>query len=156
MSVQEYLVPYVVSNAVALILIFISYVIPKIARYIWVVIFLAAGVLNLVTVLRTPEVYLVYGKTAILQIYKDFVYGFFSLHIRTVVVGIATGQILVAVLLIFKKLFFWLGVIGGVIFLVAIAPLGIGSAFPSTLLLAMGLIALGQRLIFTEKPILGK
>jgi hypothetical protein len=40
---------------------------------------------------------------------------------------------------------FLLGIIGGIVFLVAIAPLGIGSAFPSTLLMAFCLVLLHIR-----------
>jgi len=44
-----------------------------------------------------------------------------------------------------KRALFLLGILGGIIFLVAISPLGVGSAFPSTLLMAVSLVLLYLR-----------
>ena len=60
--------------------------------------------------------------------------------VTVLVVGfIATAQAFIAVSLLLKGRIYKAGIIGGVIFLIAIAPLGVGSAFPCTLLLALAL-----------------
>ncbi|HPF67714.1 MAG TPA: hypothetical protein PLC20_08575, partial [Flavobacteriales bacterium] len=53
--------------------------------------------------------------------------------------AIAFGQGLVALGLLGRGMLRRIAAIGGIVFLVAIAPLGVGSAFPSSLLLALGL-----------------
>jgi hypothetical protein len=79
-------------------------------------------------------------------LYKNFINGIFSSHTTLFVTVIAFGQLLTGLFLLMKKKFFILGILGGIIFLLAIAPLGIGSAFPSTLLMAISLIILHKRL----------
>ena len=66
-----------------------------------------------------------------------FLYGFFSRHITEIVCFIAFCQLLIAVGFTTKeKMLVWSGW-GAIIFLVSIAPLGAGSGFPSTLILAL-------------------
>jgi len=55
------------------------------------------------------------------------------------------AQILVGIFLLMKRTLFLLGIVGGIIFLLAISPLGIGSAFPSTLLMSISLVLLYLR-----------
>jgi len=113
----------------------------------WSLIFLAAGTFNIITVFRTPHVYVeAFGQFAVLPFYKNFIYGIFNEHIALFVTLIASGQILVSALLFMQKTLFKSGVIGGIIFLIAISPLGIGSAFPSTLLMASSLVILYRKI----------
>ena len=49
-ALSEYLVPYVVSNIVAVLLLIVAYLWPKVARWLFVGIFIAAGVLVLICV----------------------------------------------------------------------------------------------------------
>ena len=122
MNIQDYLIPYVVSNVVSIILIFICYRYAKVGRVIFGVIFLLAGIFNIYKVYKTPEIYAqVYGATAVFSFYKEFIYGFFSSHIFLVISLIAMGQIIVGIMLFTKNLY-KIGVIGGIVFLLAIAP----------------------------------
>jgi hypothetical protein len=101
-----------------------------------------AGIVNLISVYNDPNVYISgFGQTAI-DFYKEIIYGPFSENPGLYVTLIAIGQILVGALMWSKKLWYNAGVLGGIIFLLAIAPLGVGSAFPSTLIMAIGLFAL--------------
>jgi hypothetical protein len=88
-----------------------------------------------------PQAYVDYGQHAV-GLYQKFIYGLFSSYTSLIVSLIASGQIIVGIFLFMKKNLFVLGIGGGIIFLVAISPLGIGSAFPSTLLMSASLVLL--------------
>ena len=130
--------PYAVTNLISVILIFIGLKWPGIGKVVWGAVFLLAGVFNLYTVSTNTEAYLGYSQWAITP-YQDFINGIFSDHTALIVSAIALGQILVGVLLFLKKRPFQLGIAGGIIFLIAICPLGLGSAFPAPLLMATSL-----------------
>jgi len=94
----------------------------------------------------SPEVYAdTYGPIAVLPIYRNFIEGIFSQNATLFITLIASGQILSGIFLLMRKPMFVLGVIGGIVFFVAISPLGFGSAFPATLLMAFSLIVLWRR-----------
>ncbi len=146
MTPRNYLIPYIITNVLSILLIFICYKWSKVGKIMWGMIFLAAGIFNVITSFRTPHAYVeVYGQTAVLPFYKNFIYGTFSDHTTLFVTLIASGQILVSILLFLKRMLFRLGTIGGMIFLIAISPLGIGSAFPSTILMAISLFILFKK-----------
>lgn len=106
-------------------------------RLVFVLIFLYASYINTKTAILDPEDYLNYAAFAPFAFYKDFIYGFFSRHITEIVCFIAFCQLLIAVGFTTKeKMLVWSGW-GAIIFLVSIAPLGAGSGFPSTLILAL-------------------
>ena len=100
--------------------------------------------LPLFTVVKDPQAYLSYSDHAV-EFYKFFIDGVFKSFTIFIVSLIGAGQILVGIFLLRKGKLFLLGILGGIIFLIAIAPLGIGSAFPSTLLMALSLILLYRR-----------
>ncbi len=144
---NQYLVPFIVTNVVSALLIVLAFLRPKSTRIIWSLIFLAAGIFNLLTVYKNPQAYVIgFGPTAMLAFYRSFIYGAFSRNAALFVSLIAVGQIVVAGLLVLKKPWYRLGILGGIIFLVAISPLGLGSAFPSTLLMATSLCVLDRKL----------
>ncbi len=143
----EYLGPYIGSNIIAVALIVVAVLRPKIARAIFALTFLAAGVFNAYTALTQPEAYLTYGELAFLPFYRDFIYGVFSLYTAIFVLAIAAGQLIVGILLaIGRDTLLTLGVIGAIIFLTAIAPLGIGSAFPFSIFAITALVVMVVKL----------
>jgi len=143
MSLQEYLLPYIISNAIGLLLIYICYRWFRAGRILFGLIFLAAGVFNFYITCKSPEIYVeVYGASAVFSFYKDFIYGFFNEHVTLLVRIIAIGQVIVGIFLFLRGVFFKLGILGGILFLLAISPLGIGSAFPCTVFMAIGLYLL--------------
>ena len=145
MNFQDYWIPYVISHVFALLLIFICYKWPKVGKVIFAVGFILAGIFNIYTGMSSPEAYVnAYGQGAV-ALYQKFIYGPFSDYTSLLVSLIAVGQILVGIFLFMKRTFFLLGVLGGIIFLVAISPLGLGSAFPSTLLMSISLVLLHIR-----------
>lgn len=142
----EYMVPFIVSNVVALLLLVAAIVWPRVARVVFVLIFLAAGLFNAYTAITTPEAYLMYGEMALLPFYRAFIYGFFAQNITALLLLIAAGQIAVGALLANHGFFFQLGVLGAIVFLAAIAPLGVGSAFPFSLVAIIALLVMQARL----------
>jgi hypothetical protein len=145
MNWSDLWIPYLVTHTITLSLIFICFKWPKVGKTAWGVIFALAGIFNLVYVNVTSGAYLGYGEYAV-GLYRRFIYGAFSSHTVLFVSLIALGQILVGILLFTKGRLFLLGIAGGILFLVAISPLGAGSVFPSTLLMALSLAILYSRL----------
>ena len=133
------------SNIVAIIMLWCSWKKPAIGRVLFFLLFLWASWVNSNTAVKNPEVYLEYGKFALLPFYKDFIFGFFSKHITSLVLSVAVCQFLISMSMLLKGIIFRLGTIGGMIFLISIAPLGKGSGFPCSLILAFGLYLLYQK-----------
>lgn len=144
MNLPDYWFPYVITHVSTFLMIFICYKWPKIGKVAWGAIFILAGIFNIFTVIKDPEAYLSYRDHAV-DFYKFFIDGVFSSFTIFIVSLIGAGQILAGIFLLRKGKLFLLGILGGIIFLVAIAPLGIGSAFPSTLLMAFSLVLLHIR-----------
>ena len=140
MKLQDMIVPYIVVNVLGLLLVWLAAKKPKLARWASGVIFLAAAFINAHMAGKNPRVYVdSYGASAWLQIYRDFIHGFFSRATPLLVLLIAAGQAICGVLLFTERLH-KIGGLGAIIFLLAIAPLGLGSAFPSTLIMAVALL----------------
>jgi len=110
----------------------------------WGIIFILAGIFNIYTGNSNPQAYVDYGQHAV-SLYQKLIYGLFSSYTSLIVSLIASGQIIVGIFLLMKRTLFVLGILGGIMFLVAISPLGIGSAFPSTLLMSISLVLLYLR-----------
>lgn len=144
MDSQDIWIPYVVTHGLTFVLIFICYKWPKIGKVAWGIIFILAGIFNIFTGNSNPQAYVDYGQHAV-GLYQKFIYGLFSSYTSLIVSLIASGQILVGIFLFMKRTLFLLGILGGILFLIAISPLGIGSAFPSTLLMAISMILLYSR-----------
>ena len=122
MTLQDYLVPFIVSQVVAVALIFVCYMWPKVGRFVWVFFFAAAGAFNLYTALTDASAYVMYGETAVFSFYKSFIYGAFSRYTTLFVSLIASGQVTVALLLLVGNPVHRLGMAGGIVFLLAISP----------------------------------
>ena len=139
MSLQEVWVPFTITNVLSIILIFICYRWPKVGKIVWGIIFIAAGMFNFYTSISNPQAYLGYSRGAI-GLYQRFIEGFFSTNIVWIISLIAACQILIGIFLFTNKTLFLLGIAEGIVFLLAISPLGLGSAFPATLLMAFSLV----------------
>lgn len=139
---QTYLVAYIISNAVALVLLFLSWKRPRLARLLFVLLFAWACWINWTTASQSPQRYMDYADLAFLDVYREAIQGWFSGHIQTVIGIIATCQGLVALGLLFRGRVYKIAVTAGIVFLVAIAPFGVGSAFPCTLVMAFALFLL--------------
>jgi len=136
-ALKEWFIPYIISN-----IVFGLTIIGAIKKPMWTRIFLAAFFLwasyfNSTSAIRTPEIYLTYAKLDALPVYRDFINGFFSRYITPFVFTIAVGQFMIFIGLFLNNKQTKLACIGGIIFGLAIAPLGVGSAFPATVSMAI-------------------
>lgn len=134
-----YLMLYIISNVIALLLLWAAWKQPRIARLLFFLIFTWASWTNWTTALQIPQFYIEYADLSFLGIYKQFIRGWFSDHITEAVGFIATCQALIAASMLLKGWLLKTGVIGAIIFLLAIAPLGVGSAFPFSLTASVAL-----------------
>lgn len=116
-------------------------------------IFAAAAFLNARLALTRPAEYLGYGPLSLSSAYREFIYGWFSQHVQTLVLPIAVGQLLIAVLLTRRRPWRRIGVAGAIVFLCAIAPLGVGSALPFSFSLSAALLVMEWRLSRNEVPL---
>ncbi len=144
---SEFLGPYLGSNIISAALVVAAAKWPRVTRVLFVIIFLVAGIFNAYTAITEPEAYLMYADMAVLDVYRNFITGLFSSHTEVIVLAIALGQLGVAALLCGDNRFLKIGVVGGAIFFVAIIPLGVGSAFPASLLMAISIVLMWRRLI---------
>jgi len=152
---HEYWIHYTISNAIALTVLGLTWKVPTAGRIAFGVIFLLASIVNTYTVLTTPEAYHFYKDFAVLEIYRQFIGGWFATHAQAVVLPIAAGQLLIAAGMFLGGRLTRPAIAGVVIFGLAIAPLGIGSAFPCTIILALAAIFLwgkqhGRRSVVME------
>ena len=140
MNYEQFMLPVILANLLAIVIMLLSYNFPRFMRFIWGLIFIIAGIVNLITIVNTPDIYVDTFGPAAIDLYKDIIYGPFSRQPAVYVALIAGGQIFVGGLIWSRGFWYYLGLVGGMLFLLAIAPLGAGSAFPCTVFLAIGLI----------------
>ncbi len=152
-----YLQMLIVFNILAIFFLIAAVRWPRISRLLFFLLFAWACWLNWTTVLRSPDDYLQYGELSFSSRYTAFIQGWFSQHITLVVGTIATCQGLIALSLCWKGVIYKIGCAGAVVFLLAIAPLGIGSGFPCTLVFAIALFVLfrkGNEKLWVDKKLL--
>ncbi len=140
---------YLVANMVSLLVLIAAISRPAVARVMLSLIFIGAGLFNAVMGIREPALFMTYGAMTPLLAYEQFIYGAFRNNITAIVLSISICQLVAGIFIASRRTMMILGLIAVIIFLVAIAPLGAGSAFPSTLLLAAAAVIL----LFKEKSI---
>ena len=140
---HQYLNAYLISNAIALALLALSFRRANWVRVLSVAIFGWAAYTNSHIAMNRPLDYQTFGELTTSSLYREFIYGWFREHTATLLLPIAAGQLAIALMLIKNgRTTRRLGVIGGVIFLLAIAPLGVGSAFPFSITYGIALLVM--------------
>ena len=142
MSDTEMRIAQMISTGVACLMLAVSWRWRSVGRFAFVALFAWAAQLNLRTALTAPEVYLEYAPLAWSSWYRDIILGPFARHITPIVGAIAVGQAAIAVGVSLRGRAAASGLIGAAVFLVAIAPLGIGSGFPATVIMALAALKL--------------
>jgi hypothetical protein len=137
---------YIISNSIALLILFVTWKNLRWGRLLFFLVFAWASWTNWTTALKNPATYLGEADLTFFEFYRKFILGWFSRNIILAVGFIASCQALIAFSMLGKTTVVRAGAVGGILFLVAIAPFGTGSAFPCTLILA---IAMG--FIFSRK-----
>ena len=133
------LILYIISNAIAVTMLFVAWKNVRLARLFFFLIFSWASWTNWKTTLFSPETYLGEADLTFFNFYREFIFGWFSRHITAVVGFIATCQAMIAVSMFLKRWWLKTGCVGAIIFLLAIAPFGVGSGFPCTMVLAVAM-----------------
>ncbi|MEO8452734.1 MAG: hypothetical protein ABI647_23275, partial [Gemmatimonadota bacterium] len=111
-----------------------------------VAIFLWAAWTNSRIALTRPADYQTFGELTVLGVYPGFLHGWFRDQTVLLLLPIAAGELIIAVLLLSSgRAARRLAVLGAVVFLLAIAPLGVGSAFPFSLTYGLALVIMAQR-----------
>jgi len=128
-GMQEYLVPYLISQAASLIILIAAWKRTRWARWLFSVLFLWASATNMYIGLTDPDSYLNNAQFAI-PLYQDFINGWFSHYNHMIIPLIAVGQFFIAVGMLLRSWWVKLACIGSIIFLLSIAPLMVGAAFP--------------------------
>jgi hypothetical protein len=141
----EWLGPHLASLIVAALLALAALRRAELGRALYVGLFSWAAVTNFVAALRSPEVYLGYAALTESPTYRAIIEGPFARHVTSYVIAIAAGQAAIAAGLLSRGRSPRIAAALAIVFLVAIAPLGVGSGFPSTLIMAGGAVALLRR-----------
>jgi len=131
-------IPHFVSLLIALAFAWAAVMKPMLARKLYAGLFLYATLVNAAVALLAPHTYLGNARYAWLEVYRSFILGWFAAHVGLVVGAISLGQALVAAGLIRGGTWARHALIGAIVFFVAIAPLGVASAFPASLIWAFG------------------
>lgn len=132
---------YIVANILAFCLIFASTRYPKLARLFFLLLFGWACWINSSMAVDTPWVYQDYAESSI-PLYKKFILGAFEAIMTPLVLTIAVGQGLLAILMTLKGRLFKIGCWGGIVFCIAVSPIGSYAAFPATIFMAVALYLL--------------
>lgn len=144
---EAYTWPFTITNIVALFFVISAMKWPTAARILIGSIFVGAFAVNLFTALTNPSAYLEFGEFTPSAFYRSIILGPFSDHVQLYVSVIAVCQLFVGIFICFKGKPMNVAMAGAIIFLLAISPLGIGSAFPAPLIMALGLVILMFRKI---------
>jgi len=148
----QYLLPYLMSNAIALGLLALAFRRPGWVRWASIGIFLWATWTNAHIALFHPGDYQTFAGLAVLDGYRRFITGWFREHTALLLLPIAAGQFAIAILLFLNpRMPRRTGALGAILFLLAIAPLGVGSAFPFSLTYGLALAVMVRRLELADE-----
>lgn len=140
------IVAYITTNAIAVIFLFLTWRSTMTGRILFFVLFILGSFINAYTVIQHPDAYQYFADTAWPDFYKSFIEGWFRNNVRWVIALIACSQFLISVSMWFKdSTFLKIGALGAIIFLICISPLGLGSAFPATLIFAAAMLIILKR-----------
>jgi hypothetical protein len=145
------LIANLASNLAALAILLVCRRWPRAGRGLFFALFLWASQVNLRFALTRPDVYLDYARWAV-EPYRRFILGSFASHTEQMVGAIALGQLAIAVLVALRGRALRLGLIGAIVFLLAIAPLGRGAAFPFSLIVSAAALLVMRRPIDSTLP----
>jgi len=142
---NTYIIAYFISNLFALLMVLAAVKAPRLGRLLFFILFAWAAAFNTYTAATKPTIYQMYAQTAISDWYRDFINGaWFGSNTTPFIATIAAGQLLIAIGVCLKGVLYRLSLWGAAIFLLAIMPLGMGSAFPCTISMATAAMILAR------------
>ena len=134
--------PYIASHAAGIAFLALAFRWPVSARWVLGVVFLLAGLINGTLAFANPGAYQVLAQWAFDPM-AELITGPFAASPSAFLLLIALGQAGIAALVVFGRARgSFAGLVAAAAFFIAIAPLGFGSAFPATLLVALGVLLL--------------
>lgn len=142
---QDYVLLLAISNTIAILLLLAALWWPRIARILFFLLFSWACWINWTTSQRIPDSYLEYADLTWSGWYRNFITGWFANNIQLAVGSIAACQGLIAVSMLLKGWIFKMGIIGAILFFLSILPLGVGSGFPCTAIMAVAMLILTKK-----------
>lgn len=137
-----YFLPFVLANAVALLLFLLAIARARWAFRAYAALFAWSAWMNVSLAWNDPIAYLRFSDLVLWEPYRDLILGPFAPHIQRYMALVSASQLLLAIGLLTPGRLRTLAGIGSVLFFLAVAPLGIGSGFPATLVLAAGMVIL--------------
>ena len=131
-DLDGFLIPYLISQVASIIILVAAWKRTKWARVLFALLFFWAAGTNMYIGITKPDTYQEYAELAI-PAYRDFINGWFSLYSYIIIPMIAVGQFLIAIGMLLTRGWVNAACIGAIIFLLSIAPLMVGAAFPFSL-----------------------
>jgi hypothetical protein len=128
-GLEEHIIPYLISQFAGLVILGVAAGSTRWARWLFAMLFAWASATNLYLGFSNPDTYLEYADMAI-PLYRDFINGWFSHYNHIIIPLIAIGQLLIGIGMLLKTIWVKLACAGSILFLLAIAPLLVGAAFP--------------------------
>ena len=142
---QEYFIPIFIGNLLAIILMLLSYHFPRVLRVVWGAIFITMGIISLITVYNNPSVFIDLIGSKPVKFYQEFINKTLLKNPGAYISLLGVIQILFGGMIWSRKVWFILGCIGAVLFLLAILPLGVALTFPLTIFMALSIIFLMRK-----------
>lgn len=133
---------YTITNLFAIASALLAMRLPTIARVFFGSMFICAAVANSYIATSNPAAYLSFGELTPSGLYRFIILGPFAEHVQLYILIIAGCQSFIGILICYRGPLMSAAMIAAIVFLVAIAPLGVGSAFPSTLIMAIAFLIL--------------
>ena len=138
-GLDEYLIPYIISQVASIIILVVAWKNTRWARWLFALLFFWASGINMFLGITNPNVYQEYADMAI-PFYRDFINGWFSHNNHIIIPLIAIGQFCIAMGMLLKGIWVKLACAGSILFLLSIAPLLVGSAFPFSITVSLAAI----------------
>lgn len=136
-SIPDYLLPWFISNMVGFAILWIAIPYPVLGRKIWGFLLVVASAVNTYQMLTNQYGYIEFGVLAIPPL-QSFIYSSFFSSPAHFVLPIALCQFLIGLILMYSQTTWLLkaSLTGAIFFFFGISFLGMGSAFPSSLVYA--------------------
>lgn len=133
----QYVIPYTISNAIAVTILVLAYTKSIVARWMIALTFGYAAIYNTWLGLTKPEEYQGFAELVLIDAYREIITGPFAANAGAFLVLIAIGQGIICITTALGGRTLWIGATGATLFLAGIAPFGVGSAFPFSVLVSL-------------------
>ena len=136
---DQYLVPYIVSQIASMVILIVALRKTLWARWLFALLFFWASVINMYLGITNPNIYQEYADMAI-PLSRDLINGWFSHYNYAIIPLIAIVQLCISIAMLLKDIWVKLACIGAIVFLLGIAPLLVGSAFPFSITVSIAAV----------------